>query len=172
MGKERINDGQFLPRTPQNTSSILPETRPVPSSHRDLLLNFTRDERLAMYQDAIASTPKLEPLPEIQIVFKKKDKDAKMTSLADIAVYRRDIRRRNQKYRVAKNPLTYQEEIRNLIQLQTEALTEYLGQPAADIVCKDSSSNITVEHKQQRKRAETKSPSNNHSSKPKTARDR
>lgn len=60
--------------------------------------------------------------------FKKQNKDAKMTSLADIATYRRNVFRRNQKYRVAKNPLTYQEEVRNLIQMQTEAMVEYLGQ--------------------------------------------
>ncbi|EAT46747.1 AAEL002105-PA [Aedes aegypti] len=120
--------------------SFLPEKHPlsmkldlkpeqVPKSHKDLIINFTREERLAMYEQAVASTPKQEPLPDLQLNFSKRDKNARPTSLADIAAYRRDVRRRTQKYRLAKNPLSYQEEMRNLIQLQTEALAEYLGQP-------------------------------------------
>nr|XP_019526804.2 LOW QUALITY PROTEIN: U11/U12 small nuclear ribonucleoprotein 48 kDa protein-like [Aedes albopictus] len=100
----------------------------VPKSHKDLITNFTREERLAMYEQTIASTPKHESLPELQLNFKKRDNQERLTSLADIAAYRRDTHRRSQKYRFAKNPLSYQEEMRNLIQLQTDALAEYLGQ--------------------------------------------
>ncbi|XP_055642075.1 uncharacterized protein LOC129778925 [Toxorhynchites rutilus septentrionalis] len=102
--------------------------RSVPSSHQDLIINFTKDERLALYQHVIRNTPKIDPPVDIEISFRKYDKGAKMTSLTEIASYRRDIRRRNQKYRISKNPLTYREEIKNLIQLQTEAIAEYLGQ--------------------------------------------
>ncbi|XP_053696327.1 uncharacterized protein LOC128743725 [Sabethes cyaneus] len=108
-------------------------SRFTPSSHADLVINLSREERLLYYQDVILQTPTLRAPPEIQINFKKKDADAKMTSLEDIVSYRRDIRRRNQKYRIAKNPLTYQEELRKLIQLQAEALTEYIsGQSSSE----------------------------------------
>ncbi|XP_065092401.1 U11/U12 small nuclear ribonucleoprotein 48 kDa protein-like [Ochlerotatus camptorhynchus] len=128
----------------RQTEDIL-ATREIPSSHKDLLVNFTREERLALYRYAVESTPKQEPLPEFQISFKKRDNLAKLTPLAEIAAYRRDIRRRNQKYRVAKNPLTYQEEMHNLIQLQTEALAEYLGQSPVVVKSVDKTSQTKAE---------------------------
>ncbi|XP_058451382.1 U11/U12 small nuclear ribonucleoprotein 48 kDa protein-like [Malaya genurostris] len=157
---------RILRNVSSNKDRVLQESRPVPSSHKELLTNFTTDERLAIYQEAIQSTPKIDPLPEIEINFRKKDKDEKMTSLTDIAAYRRDVRRRNQKYRVAKNPLTYQEEVRNLIQLQTEALVEYLGQSTVDNVgasqCSDIRAGETSSQRQQckRRRSRSKSPNN------------
>lgn len=90
-----------------------------------------------------------------------------LTSLADVAAYRRDIRRRNQKYRLAKNPLSYQEEVRNLIQLQTEALAEYLGESkecATDNkVCETNAKSASINRKQKvRSRSRERKKSRSH----------
>ncbi|XP_055606017.1 uncharacterized protein LOC129754155 [Uranotaenia lowii] len=122
-----INNTALDDKTSHEIDS-LHNARYIPSSFEDLVTNFTAEDRLAIYQYVIDKTPKTNHVAEIEMRFKKKDKDEKPTSLAEIAAYRRETRRRNPKYRVAKNPLSYKEEIAQLIQLQTETMAEYLNQ--------------------------------------------
>uniref|UniRef100_A0A182N781 CHHC U11-48K-type domain-containing protein n=1 Tax=Anopheles dirus TaxID=7168 RepID=A0A182N781_9DIPT len=104
-------------------------TRNPPSSLEDLHVNFTREERLALYNHALKNTTKPPEVPEVKIRYKRDERsEAKATSLAEIAAIERDARRRNPKHRVSRNPLTYNEQLKQLIQLQTEALTNHIQQ--------------------------------------------
>uniref|UniRef100_A0A182JSC3 Uncharacterized protein n=1 Tax=Anopheles christyi TaxID=43041 RepID=A0A182JSC3_9DIPT len=126
--------------------------RGPPSSIADLHVNFTREERLSIYQHVLKNTTKPPDVPEIKIryyrefykvfVYKssaqllrflsrfKRDtrSEEKATSLPAIAAIERDARRRNPKHRVSRNPLTYSEKVRHLIQVQTDALAHHFRQ--------------------------------------------
>uniref|UniRef100_A0A182P279 Uncharacterized protein n=1 Tax=Anopheles epiroticus TaxID=199890 RepID=A0A182P279_9DIPT len=101
--------------------------REPPSSIADLHVNFTREERLSICRHVLNNTAKPADAPEIKIRFKRDvHSEEKVTSLPEIAAIERDARRRNPKYRGSRNPLTYSEELRHLIQVQTDALAHHL----------------------------------------------
>ncbi|XP_052890764.1 nuclear speckle splicing regulatory protein 1-like [Anopheles moucheti] len=103
--------------------------RNPPSNLEDLHVNFTRDERLSLYNHVLKNTTKPPDVPEIKIRFKRDaQSEEKVASLTEIAAMERDARRRNPKHRVSKKPLTYKEEVRHLIQVQTDALAHHFRQ--------------------------------------------
>ncbi|XP_041761798.1 uncharacterized protein LOC121588184 [Anopheles merus] len=109
--------------------------RDPPSSIADLHVNFTREERLSICQHVLANTTKPPDVPEIKIRFKQDThSEEKPTSLPEIAAIVRDARRRNPKHRVSRNPLTYSEELRHVIQVQTDALAHHFRQTSRTAV--------------------------------------
>lgn len=106
-------------------------SRDPPSSIEELHVNFTREERLLLYEHAVKNTVHPPNVPDIKIRFKPDShSEEKHASWPEIAAMERDSRRRNPKHRVARNPLPYNEELRHLIHIQTEALTQHLQQEA------------------------------------------
>ncbi|XP_052863286.1 pre-mRNA-splicing factor CWC22 homolog [Anopheles cruzii] len=104
--------------------------RAPPTNLADLQINFTREERLSIYRHAARNTRRVPDVEDIKISYQKSSTTNQKgtATLAQIAAYERDARRRNPKHRVAKNPLTYTEEVRHLIHIQTEALVQHLQQ--------------------------------------------
>ncbi|XP_058116320.1 uncharacterized protein LOC131284479 [Anopheles ziemanni] len=106
-------------------------SRDPPTSLEELHVNFTPEERLLLYEHAVKNTVHPPNVPDIKIRFKPDShSEEKHASWPEIAAMERDSRRRNPKHRVARNPLTYNEELRHLIHIQTEALTQHLQQEA------------------------------------------
>uniref|UniRef100_A0A182R4N1 Uncharacterized protein n=1 Tax=Anopheles funestus TaxID=62324 RepID=A0A182R4N1_ANOFN len=121
--------------------------RNPPSNLEDLHVNFTRDERLSMYNHVLINTTKPPDVPEIKIRFKRDaHSEEKVASLAEIAAIERDTRRRNPKHRVSKNPLTYKEEVKHLIQVQTDALAHHFSQSSASTQASDKSKRKKFKH--------------------------
>ncbi|XP_058055919.1 pre-mRNA-splicing factor CWC22 homolog [Anopheles bellator] len=104
--------------------------RAPPTNLADFQINFTREERLSIYRHAARNTRRVPDVEDIKISYQKSSTTGQKATatLAQIAAYERDARRRNPKHRVAKNPLTYTEEVRHLIHIQTEALVQHLQQ--------------------------------------------
>ncbi|XP_053669552.1 pre-mRNA-splicing factor CWC22 homolog [Anopheles marshallii] len=139
--------------------------RNPPSNLEDLHVNFTRDERLSLYQHVLKNTTKPPDVPEIKIRFKRDGQsEEKVASLTEIAAMERDARRRNPKHRVSKKPLTYKEEVRHLIQVQTDALANHFRHSSHSTQASDKS--YSKKSKSSRKsRSNTPDPERSHKKK-------
>ncbi|XP_055715971.1 uncharacterized protein LOC129809864 [Phlebotomus papatasi] len=105
------------------------KSRNLPKSPEDVLFNFTREERLALYE---YSAEKLKHPPEDEKSYLLKlpdESSSKSMTFADVVDMERQMKRRRMKYRTTKEPpLSYSETIRKLINTQTEAWESYLKQ--------------------------------------------
>ncbi|XP_050070807.1 E3 ubiquitin-protein ligase RBBP6-like [Anopheles maculipalpis] len=137
--------------------------RGPPSNLADLHINFTPDERLSLYQYVMKNTIKPPDVPEIKIRFKRDAHgEEKATSLTEIAAIERDARRRNAKHRVSRNPLTYSEKVRHLIQVQTDALAHHFGQSSTQTAeASDKSRKKSSKHAR-KSRSNTPEPDRSH----------
>ncbi|XP_035892192.1 uncharacterized protein LOC118503257 [Anopheles stephensi] len=121
--------------------------RGPPVNLEDLHTNFTRDERLSLCQHVLKNTTKPPDVPEIKIRFKRDaHSEEKPTSLTEIAAIERDARRRNPKHRVSRNPLTYSEKVRHLIQVQTDALAHHFAQSTSSAETSDGNRRKQLKH--------------------------
>ncbi|XP_050085043.1 U11/U12 small nuclear ribonucleoprotein 48 kDa protein-like [Anopheles aquasalis] len=106
-------------------------SRNPPSNLAELQRDFTREERLSLYRHAVENTRKMPEVQDIVINYNNGDSSSGgrgTATLTELAAIERDARRRNLKHRVAKNPLTYTEKIRQLIHLQSETLAKHFHQ--------------------------------------------
>ncbi|XP_055677873.1 uncharacterized protein LOC129786712 [Lutzomyia longipalpis] len=103
--------------------------RNLPKSPDDVLFNYTREEKLALYEYA-AGNMKIKPEDEKSYMLKMpEESSSKSMTFADVVDMERQLKRRRMKHRTTKEPpLSYNETIRKLINTQTEAWESYLKQ--------------------------------------------
>uniref|UniRef100_A0A1A9VRT2 Uncharacterized protein n=1 Tax=Glossina austeni TaxID=7395 RepID=A0A1A9VRT2_GLOAU len=91
----------------------------APRNFAELQLNFTREEKLKIYEHIIENTSKVE-----EIVTAKRNRNE--ISFAEIVAAKRREKRKKRRYRTSKP--THTEEVRALLNLQMQALRQYLRQ--------------------------------------------
>ncbi|XP_049531698.1 uncharacterized protein LOC125949053 [Anopheles darlingi] len=127
-------------------------SRNPPSNNAELQRNFTREERLSLYRHAVENTRKVPEVQDIVISYNNGDSSSagrSTATLTELAAIERDARRRNPKHRVAKNPLTYTEKIRQLIHLQSETLAKHFQQTKPEPAAEHSTKRRKHTHKDQ-----------------------
>lgn len=124
-----------LQRNHQRSSHPQSKRRPQPKDREPSPDLRSSSQKLADYETAIRINPTkpdlMTQLLEDNIMATNPGQAGKEgeQSLTDILRQKRDLKRRRQKYRTTKAPpLSYTEEVRQLIGLQNEAWTQFLGQ--------------------------------------------
>ncbi|XP_059622014.1 uncharacterized protein LOC132265395 [Phlebotomus argentipes] len=104
-------------------------TRKLPESNEDILFDFSREEKLVLYEYA---AEKLKNPPEQEKSYPLKmpeESSSKSMTFADVVDMERQLKRRRMKHRTTKEPpLSYSETIRKLINTQTDAWKSFLHQ--------------------------------------------
>ncbi|KAK6625323.1 hypothetical protein RUM43_005620 [Polyplax serrata] len=100
--------------------------RPVPNSSSSLDSNFTREEKLALYDYVIDNTKKQNLYSDLYFQETEKKVDKKEMTPWEIAAAERDAKRRRASYRnkVHTNRKTYTEVLKEVIDSQMEMLKE------------------------------------------------
>uniref|UniRef100_A0A1A9WSY2 Uncharacterized protein n=1 Tax=Glossina brevipalpis TaxID=37001 RepID=A0A1A9WSY2_9MUSC len=106
-------------RTPQLQELLKNFNVKAPINFAELQLNFSREEKLKIYQYVIENTLKVEEIVPIE-------RNHGEISLAEIVAAKRREKRKKRRYRTSKP--THTEEVRALVDLQMQALQQYLGQ--------------------------------------------
>ncbi|XP_055907785.1 serine/threonine-protein kinase fray2 [Eupeodes corollae] len=96
----------------------------VPDKFSDIQLNFTRDQKLKIYNYVIANTTKTSE-PELKVSFPNDDINNAMTFAEIVAKAKKKDKKLQRKYRTSKP--THIEEVRNLVHLQMQALEKYFN---------------------------------------------
>lgn len=101
-----------------------PKTTKIESINRSSVETEPSTSRTCnIKRESLNKTFDLNALSEISLTLKKKKSDAKPN--IDITKLKRDLKRRRMKHRTTKSaPLTYTEELRELINLQMDLLNE------------------------------------------------
>ncbi|GAB0092422.1 U11/U12 small nuclear ribonucleoprotein 48 kDa protein [Sergentomyia squamirostris] len=132
-------------------------TRMVPKSAEDFLFNFTKDERLCLYEYAAENLKNPIEQEKSYPLKMPEESSSKSMTFAQVVDLEKQLKRRRMKHRTTKEPpLSYTETIRKLINTQTEAWESYIKQ--------------TEEKKEHREHRKQKKESKKHKKKRKRSR--